>query len=90
MPAIVRQQPHIAYRSQMQAIGSLQPHRIRDQVERKEQKACGAPRTQNKINMAQLRRQSRARSQEVQPLIAVKRRSQEQRGAVRSCSDERQ
>ncbi|GFH11099.1 hypothetical protein HaLaN_06538 [Haematococcus lacustris] len=77
----------------MQAIGSLQPHRTRDRVERKEQKAqrdCGAPRTQNKINMAQLRGQSRARSQEVQPLEAVRRHSQEQPGAVRSCSDERQ
>ncbi|KAJ9513002.1 hypothetical protein QJQ45_029224, partial [Haematococcus lacustris] len=54
----------------MQAIGSMQPHRNRDQVERKEQKGGGAPRTRNKINMAQLRGQSRARSQEVQPLEA--------------------
>ncbi|GFH18798.1 hypothetical protein HaLaN_15659 [Haematococcus lacustris] len=68
----------------MQATSSLQPHRIRDQVERKEQKAqrdCGAPGTQNKINTAQLRGQSTARSQEAQPLEAVRRRS---------CRDERQ
>ncbi|KAJ9534435.1 hypothetical protein QJQ45_016141, partial [Haematococcus lacustris] len=76
-PAIASKQPHnIAYRSQMQAIGSLQQHRTRDQVERKEQKA-----QRDSKSSSQVQPGAAARSQQ-----AVKERSLETLKALPSPS----